>query len=482
MILSLDVGTTVAKIVRFSREGEELQVAERAYPSFAGPGGSVTQDGGQIWAAVLEVLREIAAKIPGEGSPEALVLSSQGGSTLLCDEQGEPAAPVVTWLDRRADEIVRRWGEDGRAEIFRRRSGWYPQAGLPAAVLAWFREHRPEVIDRSCRVASIHDWLLKKLTGEWTTNPSCAAEMLLFSRKERCWDEELCALAGNIPLERLSTVASSFAVAGTLVADVSRDLGLKADLPVINGGQDHCCEAYALGMNDPGTALLACGTAWVVNIALADSGEGEVPGSMDLNFHIPEGRTIASRFLGGYGGTMEWWFRNFWRGDEVSSGPQRRDALKRMESEAALVDPGCNGLRFSPVGLSAGTISGIGLHHGRGAFTRALMEGVAFEVAEALAPLSGTALEPELLWMVGGAANSPSWPAIIAAVCAVPVKLFDYSHGPALGAAMIAAESLGWVSGHNEAMELFRVRGREILPPGGWKKAYRDMAGSLDEG
>lgn len=102
--------------------------------------------------------------------------------------------------------------------------------------------------------------------------------------------------------------------------------------------------------------------------------------------------------------------------------------------------------------------------HGRGEMTRAFYEGVARRVAEGIALLEGGALEPRLLWMIGGATRSRTWPAIIAEACGIPVKLFDYSHGPALGAAMIAAQSLGLVSDHREAMERFAISGRRIEP------------------
>jgi sugar (pentulose or hexulose) kinase len=47
--------------------------------------------------------------------------------------------------------------------------------------------------------------------------------------------------------------------------------------------------------------------------------------------------------------------------------------------------------------------------------------------------------------MVGGAAHSPHWPQILADVNSLPVLLSQYRHGPALGAAILAFESLGLI-------------------------------------
>ena len=54
-------------------------------------------------------------------------------------------------------------------------------------------------------------------------------------------------------------------------------------------------------------------------------------------------------------------------------------------------------------------------------------------------------LPVEKLWMVGGAARSPLWPQIVADVVGIPMTLAQYSHGPALGAALLAARGLGWL-------------------------------------
>ncbi len=45
--------------------------------------------------------------------------------------------------------------------------------------------------------------------------------------------------------------------------------------------------------------------------------------------------------------------------------------------------------------------------------------------------------------MVGGATRSPLWPQIVADVVGIPVSLTQHSHGPALGAALLAARGLG---------------------------------------
>ena len=74
---------------------------------------------------------------------------------------------------------------------------------------------------------------------------------------------------------------------------------------------------------------------------------------------------------------------------------------------------------------------------------RALQESAAFELRSALEGVRACGLPVHELWLVGGAVRSPLWPRILAAVTGQTVSITRYSHGPALGAAMLAGRALG---------------------------------------
>lgn len=84
---------------------------------------------------------------------------------------------------------------------------------------------------------------------------------------------------------------------------------------------------------------------------------------------------------------------------------------------------------------------------------RAVLESAAFELRWTLDNLRAYDLPVENLWLVGGATRNPIWPQILADVTAISISITQYSHGPALGAARLAAKGLGlldeypcWVS------------------------------------
>jgi sugar (pentulose or hexulose) kinase len=140
--LGIDVGTTSTKAVVFDAEGRELaRAASQPYRNNTPAPGWVEQDPEEIWEALLGVIREVAQ----DTSVESVCMAVQSGSLVMADSAGRPVYPLVTWLDGRAEEIVRAWREQNHQDWVKPLSGWslYPSLCLPT--IAWFRQNNPQV-------------------------------------------------------------------------------------------------------------------------------------------------------------------------------------------------------------------------------------------------------------------------------------------------------------------------------------------------
>jgi xylulokinase len=443
VILALDVGTTVAKAVLFDLDGREQAVAEHGYRLLTPRPGWAELDPGAIWDSVLAVLADIAARLNPDFELLSVSLSTQGGTLVPLRNDGQPACNAITWLDQRSAPVVADWQSQGLHCWIRARSGWEPQPGLPLASICALRRDQPQVFAATDRFLSVNDYLAHRLTGEFCTNPSMAAEMLLTNIQTGAWDDELCSFAA-IRADQLSPILPAQAVCGQIKTEIGKQVGLPDGIPLINGGQDHSCEALALGLADPGSLLLACGTAWVINAVTDSPDVDSIPPQMALNFHVIPQRWIASQFLGGFGAGMEWWLDQFWPQAET-----RAERFTSFDSALSQTRPGSDGILYDPVGgtprsgRTTGGYRGLRLDHSRADMGRAILESAAYEVRHALEGIRAFGLPAEALWMVGGAARNPHWPQIIADVTNLPVSLTQYRHGPALGAMMLAAKSLG---------------------------------------
>ncbi|NPV55298.1 MAG: hypothetical protein HPY76_01295 [Anaerolineae bacterium] len=480
-LLSLDVGTTAAKAVWFDLDGNELATAERAFPLHTPQATFAEIDPDELWNAVLGVLSEIGARL-GNHRLLALAIASQGGSLTADDAAMQSTCPIITWMDTRSALIVTEWLANGVDETVRRISGWSLDPGLPLPMIEWLRRERPDDFARSARFLSVSDFLVARLTGVYATNPSMAGEMLLTDIAGGDWSPELCALVGIQP-SQLSPILPSTAVIGNLLPAVCQATGLPPGTPVVNGGQDHSCEALAVGMVTPGKALLACGTAWVINGVSVRAKMSTIPTSMNLNFHVQPDVWIISQFLGGLGGTTEWWVNRFWQNAAAHQPLDRAGLYAVFETALAGTKPGAGGLFFLPLAGSrqlenapgCGGFWGLRLHHTRADLSRAVLEGSVFELVWSLERLKDAGMPVKQLWMIGGAARNPLLTQIVADACGVPVWLTQYSHGPALGAAMLAGMGLGLFDSHEAARRVFAVQSRVVEPNPGNSRTYTDL-------
>jgi sugar (pentulose or hexulose) kinase len=296
-----------------------------------------------------------------------------------------------------------------------------------------------------------------------------AAEMLLTDIRTCEWNQELCDIIG-IRTDQLPPVFASTAVVGELTEQVCQQTGLPQRLPVFQGGQDHSAEALVLGVLGSDQGFLACGTAWVINAVTQHGNVGQIPPQMDLNFHVIPDLWIASQFLGGFGAYPEWMQKQFWENQTDSKKRENRFALMNQAlSEHNSLDPGLlflplNGSAFARNVPPGGGFTGLRLDHKAVDMTRAVLETSAFEVRWALESLKKEGTQIQQLWMIGGAARSPIWPQIIADVNGVTVSLTTYSHGPAMGAAMLACLGLGIYQSVEECAQYFKVQKKEVHP------------------
>jgi xylulokinase len=86
-----------------------------------------------------------------------------------------------------------------------------------------------------------------------------------------------------------------------------------------------------------------------------------------------------------------------------------------------------------------GGFFGLARDHGRGEMTRAVLQGVAFAIADATDVLSEAGGAPTGLLATGGGARNETWLSYIAAATGIPIDLpADGDFGAALGAARLA--------------------------------------------
>jgi xylulokinase len=223
--------------------------------------------------------------------------------------------------------------------------------------------------------------------------------------------------------------------------------GLAQGTPVVGGGADNACGAAGVGVVAAGEAVASWGTSGTV---LAPMAEPRVdPGMRAHTFcHVVPGTWYLMGVVLSAGGAFAWHREHLAR-ELAGTG----DADLRLNDEAALVPPGCEGVTFLPYlqgertphrdASARGAFVGLSLAHTRAHLTRAVLEGVCFALRDSVSILRELGLSPGHLLLTGGGAKSPFLRRLQSEVFGLPVATVNREEGPAYGAALLAAVGAG---------------------------------------
>jgi xylulokinase len=454
-LVGLDVGTTGVKALAVSPEGEVLSRIEEAYPLSTPQPGWAEQDPENWWRAAESALAGLAvADLAGIG------LAGQMHGLVVLDKYERVLRPAILWNDQRTAaecaEIEERLGLRRLVEL----TGNRALPGFTAPKLLWLRRHEPEVYERIAHVLLPKDYVRLRLTGERAIDATDASGTLLFDVARRCWSDEVLA-ALEIPREWLPPVLESPAVAGHTSDRV----------PLAAGAGDQAAGALGVGVDRPGPLSVVLGTSGVVFAALpafAANPEGRLHSFCHA---VPDGWHAMGVMLAAAGSLR-------WLRDVVAPG----ESFETLTAEAEPWRPGVEGLVFLPYLAGERTphadpdaraaFVGLSLRHDRGALVRAVLEGVAFGLRDALELLKELGVEPQVGRASGGGARSDLWLRIVASVLGIPLERTAVEEGAAYGAALLGGVAAGVFADVHEAVAAWvGVRDR-IEPEPVWADTY----------
>src|SRR3954449_11078302 len=229
LLLGIDEGTSAVKAILFDEDLRPLRETRREKALSQPRPGWVEQDPGEVLTAVVEAVGELLAEVP-DGEIDACGLDHQGESVLAWDaESGEPLTPIVTWQDKRSQEVLDRLERDGRADDVRERSGMPLDPYFSAGKLTWLLEHDERVARAhelgTLRLGTVDAFLCDRLGAGFHTDPSTVSRTQLGAAD---WDPALLEIFG-VPPGALPPVVDTVGEIGTLShPSWSRELPLRA--------------------------------------------------------------------------------------------------------------------------------------------------------------------------------------------------------------------------------------------------------------
>jgi sugar (pentulose or hexulose) kinase len=254
--VGLDLGTTSAKAVVFTDQGEVVGEGRARTPWITTTFG-VELAAEELVNAAIEALWSAVDAAPGTTNVTAVGITSMGESGVLVDQEGNSVAPVIAWHDSRDHEEVEALRRDITADTFAATTGKPLRGQWAITKHRWLLEHVPSAAN-AVRRFNIAEWVVRGLGGDEVTELALACRTGWLDLSRRGWWREGLAWSGATP-----ELMPPLVEAGTPVGQITRS----STHPRLRGavltvvGHDHQAAAVGVGATEEGDEVDSCGTA-----------------------------------------------------------------------------------------------------------------------------------------------------------------------------------------------------------------------------
>ena len=367
-------------------------------------------------------------------------LTTQGGSFTVLDKNFKAAAPAWVWTGQAKSETVNLLESDFGVKGYYTITGWQPLGFLMPCKLREYYESQANQNKSHRHIVTTPDYITSQLAQKPVTDVTNAQMTGLFDIQSGVWRKDICEWA-HCEVDAMSSVVSDNKV---IFEKIKTPWG-KINLTTSSHDQYATMEAAGI---DNGSAMLGCGTAWVVN------GKSDKPVYDSNAYIVHPGRDLQS----GYGfiatlGAVGQVFERLLKKHSISY-----ETLGRLEKG---FDLKCIPNDFIDVQVFDNCPDAA-------AAILCYMQAIAAQVLFCMEEL-GIKNNLHKLIMIGGAANSSVWPQILADVCGIPVETVEFQEFTALGAALFAKYA---ATGDRSGFELLPIS-RKLCHPSG-KNLYSD--------
>jgi xylulokinase len=468
VVLTLDLGTSGAKVAVCSATGHVLGWEFEPVPLLLTPDGGAEQAPDAWWRAFVTAAQRLLGRgLVSRRSVFALCCSAQGEGTVAVDAAGQPLMNAILWMDMR-----------GAAHLRRQMRGVLNVHGLSALkVLRWLRltggmpsvtgkdqashmllvrDAYPAVYEKTKKFLSVLDYLNLRLTGHYVaTFDSILTSWVTDNRNpdDVCYHASLIAASG-VERDKFPDIVPCTQVLGRLRSEVASELGLGEHVQVVAGAIDNTAAAIGSGAVADRLPHLYLGTSSWIAAHVREKRTDVRAAIASVPCALP-GRYLMTALQASAGANLTL----LHEGLALTGGGETGSAggYAALDALAAQAPAGAHGLIYTPwpwgerapvddPSLRAGFYN-LTLRSTRSDVARAVLEGIALNTRWLMGPVSRFLGErPPAMHVVGGGANSELWCQILADVLQLDVKqVAEPIQSNVRGAALIASAGLAEV-------------------------------------
>ena len=455
-LMAIDAGTGSIRAVIFDNNGNQIAVSQQEWEHKEDPRypGSMDFDWISNWSLTCDCIKN-ALKKSGIDAKEIRGISTtcMREGIVLYDGKGNEIWACANVDARSSKEVLEliKGSKTLEKEIYSTSGQTYALGALPR--ILWVKNNMPQVYEKTATISMFNDWLIYKLTGIMSTEPSNGCTTGIFNLQNRDWNVSIADKCG-IKRDIFPPVFESGSIISEVNIKASEETGLAKGTPVVAGGGDAQLGCIGVGAVLPLQAAVFGGSFWQYEFN-TDKVKTDPLCRVRLNCHaIPDiWQYEAIAFFPGL--VLRWYRDAFCQMEKKESLKSGKDSYYYINLEAEKIPTGSYGMFcvFSDImnyiswKHAAPTFTNFALDaekYNRFTFYRAIMENSAMVTKgnmELVASVTGN--KPKEIIFASGASKSPLWCQILSDILGLPVRVPKVKEATALGAAILAGIAVG---------------------------------------
>lgn len=445
-LIGIDNGGTMSKAALYNLLGEEVAASCYKTNTIMPSPGFTERDMEEMWQANVKAIKDVinTSKI----DPRDIVgvaTTGHGNGMYLVDEEGKPSYNGIISTDTRAKKYVEKWYEDGTFEEVLPKTMQSIWAGQPVALLSWFKDNKPEILEKTKWIFMCKDYIRYRLTNETYAEITDMSGTNLMNVRDVKYDRDLLKKFGiEEIMDKLPPIKYSSDICGYITREVAEITGLVEGTPVAGGLFDIDASAIATGLIEEEKLCIVAGT-WSINEYISK----KPVISKDLfmtSIYCMKDHWLTTEASPTSASNLEWFI------SEIMEGGDKENCCvyDNVNDLVKGISPEDSNIIFLPFLYGTNVDAdakacfiGLSGWHKKPHLLRAIYEGVAFCHRAHIDRLLKYRDKPEAIRIAGGAAKSEVWIQIFADILQTPIEVTTSTELGALGAAICAGIATG---------------------------------------
>jgi len=464
IVLVFDCGATNVRAIAINSSGEILASEsctnnpqpDPFYPAYR------IWDINEIWDKMCLASRKTISRINPEHIA-GVTVTTFGVDGTLFSEDGQMLYPVISWKCDRTKPVMADIGKYIPLTELYRENGVQPFNFNTINKLIWFKENRPDIIEKSSRFLFMPSIFSYLLTGEMVNDVTMAGTSMMTNLASRKFSDNIFSKIG-IGKELMGPLAESGSVVGEITFKAADETLIPVHTPVVATGHDTQFAIFGSGAerNQP---VLSSGTWEILMVRAEDFKTGTEQLDLGITTELdakPGLFNIGNQWIAS--GIIEWARKNLYNDSGV-------DAYEKMIAGAEQVPPGSNGVKIIPnfyeemSGKPGGQILGLTMESTRDEIFRALLEALSERLTEGKRALENAGgFRTDSILCVGGGSKNRLWNRLRANYSGVPIHVIGQKETTVLGASLFVQAAIGNYSSPEDARSAIDYK-IEVIEP-----------------